>query len=635
VYKFKSESKYAMLPKQYTLSTVLDLWRESKKTQKNYINQEKYLELALRLYVLPKINPQLKPIPKSDFYTYCNSLTVECLKDALTIFDSEFQIAVEQGITAKSTGKNYRAALKQFSLWLEQQPWWQVVSSISVAKVTPKREKLTPMPKKKKKDSSYYSLNKNDMPNSVRQELKDFQEFRLKGGLNLPRTLHQSNLEERSFVRRPKIDSVKPSVIQKEEVMILCFLGWYTKTFPNDKLELSLLIDINLLDDFIYWTVDHRGIGYSMDINTINVSISIAKWLNYNQAKRRNWSDIPVIIQLKNIRNEYTREYQKDKKISNIQKWEKKELSHEQARELVDYLKTLCAERTPLKDSVKGGHNQTSKRNLSAICRAWQTYLLIKILVYCPIRQEEIRNWVFDKTLFRRVDKQGQPYYIVKLSEHKLDRIGKHRHYPLPSILTEDLDIWLFTQRPMIENHLQTIEEWMNFWGYPSNIIERYQLKIENAKKGIFDPRVKIRSAEVYIKEQEKRIKGVQCRLSYLSLAKKNFETYNCVFFSFGKEDVRAFGQPFSITVFWEIIRRATAIATHALYGEAKWVNPHAFRHIGEKHLRLLGKAHLADAFGALIGHSKEMGDEYAHQILSEYEITKDIVNNWWLDDFN
>jgi hypothetical protein len=33
------------------------------------------------------------------------------------------------------------------------------------------------------------------------------------------------------------------------------------------------------------------------------------------------------------------------------------------------------------------------RRQISAVARSWQTYLIIKILVYCPVRQEEIRNF--------------------------------------------------------------------------------------------------------------------------------------------------------------------------------------------------------------------------------------------------
>jgi hypothetical protein len=53
-------------------------------------------------------------------------------------------------------------------------------------------------------------------------------------------------------------------------------------------------------------------------------------------------------------------------------------------------------------------------------------------------------------------------------------------------------------------------------------------------------------------------------------------------------------------------------------------------RHIAEKHVRQMGKSHITEAFGTLIGHSKEMGDKYADQITSEYELTEAIVDNWW-----
>jgi hypothetical protein len=173
----------------------------------------------------------------------------------------------------------------------------------------------------------------------------------------------------------------------------------------------------------------------------------------------------------------------------------------------------------------------------------------------------------------------------------------------------------------------------MSFWDYKLNILEVYKTKIENARKGILDKKTKS-SPESYIETLEKKIKGIQYRLDSLICAKENMEKYDRVFFSFGKKDAMAFGSPLNNCLFWQTVRRATAIATYELFGEAKWINPHAFRNMAEKHLRLIGKGDQADAFGALIGHSKEMGDEYANQILSEYEITEDIVDNWWIDDF-
>jgi hypothetical protein len=98
----------------------------------------------------------------------------------------------------------------------------------------------------------------------------------------------------------------------------------------------------------------------------------------------------------------------------------------------------------------------------------------------------------------------------------------------------------------------------------------------------------------------------------------------------FSKGEPESFGKPHNITSVWQMVSRAIANATQALFGEAKWTNPHALRHIAEKHVRQMGKSHITEAFGTLIGHSKEMGDEYADQITSEYELTEGIVDNWW-----
>jgi hypothetical protein len=622
-----------MLSKKYTLKFVLDLWSKSPQRAKRNLNQEKYLDIALRLYVLRKIDPKAKGLEKSEFSTYADSFTIDRLKDGLAIFDAEFAIAVEQGQTARSTGKNYRAALRQFFDWLEQQPWWQGLFSSTIVKTVTKRDKLTAMPKKKRGPLVRRSLDKNNLPDYLKKELAEFQEFRLTGGRVLSRNINQSkNGEERGMVRRPKLDPVKPSTIQQEEEKILYFLGWYSQKYPNSELHLELLTKINLLDDFIDWVMDNnQEVTNSTSVKMTQVAISIAKWLNYHKTNRRNWSDIPLILDLKGINSEYKEDYLEEKKILDAQKWPAKELSHEDARKVVDYLRTLCAERSTVKIYRKAKEYEgTHARELSVIVRAWQTYLLVKILVYCPIREEEIKNWVFNDSLFRYVDNNGNPYYVVSLDKHKRDKTGKIRHYPLPSILTEDLDAWLFNWRKLVVDLVQTPEGWMDFWGYSPNIIEQYQNKIKKAKNGIVNPKLTI-TREAYLQEKEKRLAGVQYRLDAWPVAQEKLQKYDRVFFSFGKKDAIAFGQPLEVSIFWQTVRRATAIATHALFGEAKWVNPHAFRHIGEKHLRLLGKAHLADAFGALIGHSKEIGDEYANQILSEYDITKDIVNNWWL----
>jgi hypothetical protein len=262
--------------------------------------------------------------------------------------------------------------------------------------------------------------------------------------------------------------------------------------------------------------------------------------------------------------------------------------------------------------------------------------LIIKILVYCPVRQEEIRNFALGETLFRREDDEGNPYYEAYFEEHK--RATKHssqskpRHYRLPAILTEDLDMWVYKWRPMIEELVETPEGWMKLWSYRLDKVERIQQRIEAAQQGIVPKAVKS-SPEEYIQYLEWRLKGVERRINAWEIAKSNFEANNRLFFVFGKHETEAFGKSVDRDTLWITVRRAFAIATKTLFGEARWINPHAMRHIAEKHIRQPGRADIAESFGTFIGHLKEMGDEYAQQITSEYELTEEITDDWWIED--
>ena len=623
-----------MTDNRYSLGSVLESWRNCSEMSQRSPNCEKYLSLALRLYVLPEIDPQAQGLKKAEFDDYCSSMTVDRLKDALEIFDRQFAVAVAQGKTAVSTGKNYRSALKQFMGWMEKQPWWQGLFPDAVVRVAPLRKKLSPMPKKKKGKLVRYSLDKEHLTQQLSEELENFRQFRLSGGQNIRRNVKERRkYRDNREARRPKLEQVKPSTFEKDELNILYFLGWYVREYGDRELQLSLLTDIGLIDDFVYWAIEERGVSHSTGVNLAKTAIAIAKWLNYDKSCRRNWSDIPLIQDLKSLRNEYAEEYQEEKKQHETQKWAYKELTHSEAREVVEYLRSFCAPRTSIENKKTGQRSFSHARPLSAVARAWQTYLIVKILVYCPVRQEEIRNWALGETLLRQEDSDGNPYYVIGLTEHKLSKTGAERHYRLPAILTKDLDLWLYKWRPLIARFLKTQEGWIKFWGYPQDVLERITKKIENAKNGVIDSRAS-RTAEDYIKNQQRLFKAKKRRIDAWEGAKKNFESHNYLFFMFGKHGTEAFGKPLDVSTFWQTVRRAIARATEALFGEAKWTNPHALRHIAEKHIRQLGKSHIVDSFGTLIGHSAKTGAEYAKQITSEYEITENIVDNWWLDDF-
>jgi integrase len=330
------------------------------------------------------------------------------------------------------------------------------------------------------------------------------------------------------------------------------------------------------------------------------------------------------------LRNEYQEIYEREKKQHTAEKWALKKLTHEQARQVVQYLKTLCAPNCGRHDQKTGEFLSHRIRLDSVITRAWQSYLIINILVYCPVRQQEIRNFILNETLFRKKDEQGIPYYVAKFWEHKRSSItGKPRHYKLPAILTEDIDLWVYKWRPLIEESVKTLDRWKEFWGYGSGKVEQIQRTLEAARQGIVSDRVTI-PIDRYIQQQELKLRGAENRIASWETAKENFESHNYLFFIFGTSEPESFGKPHTNGSVWPMVTRAIANATQALFGEAKWTNPHALRHIAEKHVRQMGKFHITDAFGTLIGHSKEMGDDYANQITSEYELTEGIVDNWW-----
>lgn len=615
----------------YSLGRVLTMWRKSVEVQKADSNLEKYLSIAIRLYVLPVLENEahnLKCCPPSYL-----ELPVEQLHNALEIFDQQSSIATQEGQLAKGTKDNYRSALQRFIHWLKQQVWWCEILPKAVSRndVAPFRVKLKPKPTKGKRAS--YGLTKKELPEHLPDELDEFSQFRLTGGRTLRRSWQERRRDGERRIRKPRMSAVKPATCHGDEQAILRFLGWYTKEHPDGTPHLALLTDVDLLDDYVYWVTETRGVSYSTAVNMAGVAVAIAKWLNYQTSTRRNWLDAPIVLELRDLQREYAEIYDLEKRQHEQEKWPQKKLTHKQAREVVQYLQELCAPNYGKHDKETGEFLSHGTRSLSAVARAWQTYLLVKILVYCPVRQEELRKLKLGETLFRREDSEGNPYYVVELKDHKRSlTTRKMRHYRLPAILTEDLDVWVYEWRPWIVESVKTLENWIEFWGYGDGKLDRIRDRLQAAKQGIVSKRVD-NSLEEYIEQEESRLQGAENRIAAWPVAKANLESHNHLFFLLGKHEPESFGKPHYVASVWRLVNRAIARGTKTLFGEERWTNPHALRHIAEAHIRQSGKSHLREAFSTLIGHSPEMGDEYADQVVSEYESTEDIVDNWWESD--
>jgi len=615
---------------KYSLGYALQLWRKSRESQNIDVNFEKYLSIALRLYVFPELDPESKNIKAKEFTAYCSKLTVDKLKNALIIFECRTQTTIDRGDICFHTNDNYRSALKRFLNWMENQIWWQELFPLTLTNtdVAPYRQKFAA--KRTRGKLAGYGLTRDELPPHLVKEIEEFKAFRLTGGKNLRRSFHERRLSGEGRGIRSQVKAIKPSTFSHDEQSILRFLGWYRQQYSGAEWHLELLTDVNLLDDYTYWVTTERKVSHSTGINIVSTGVAIAKWLNYNKSTRRNWSDVPIILELQNLQSDYAEIYEQEKQQYEPKKWAEKKLTHPEVRQVVEYLHSLCAPNYGKHDQKTGDFLSHGKRSDSAIARAYQTFLLVKILVYCPVRQQEIRNLKLGETLVRKEDEHGNPYYVVKLTEHKLSATtGKPRHYKLPGILTEDLDMWVYKWRPRIEESVQTREAWAEFWGYGGDRVEGIKTRLEAARQGGVGEKV-TKSVEEYIEQERQRLQGANNRIAAWEVAKKNLEGHNYLFFLLATHQPESFGTPHYVASIWRLVNRAIAGATQALFGLARWTNPHALRHIAEAHIRLSGKSDIAEAFGTLIGHSKAMGDEYAEQVISEYDLTKDITNNWW-----
>ncbi|WP_373479221.1 hypothetical protein [Geminocystis sp.] len=609
----------------YTLAQVNHLSKQASDSPFTSVQFSKYLSTALRHYVLPTVLKVEDVIAASDFEKISGQVSIIDLKDMVSIFDRCSQSDISANKISQGTINNYKSALGRFNSWVMKQIWWQELCTDEISSVAPYRPQVPDKPTSEKFDS--YGLQ--TIPPELQKELDSYGEFRLSGGKNLRSHRRREQRLKGGTITTPKMEKIKENTLKKEIQAVSRFMGWYQTAYPDKSLDLSLLANPDLLEEYTYWMVTTRNVSYSTGVNMVGTGITVAKWSNYNTCQRRDWSDVPLIAQLQDLQGYYKEIYEKEKKVQQRQKWNQKELSHEEARQVVLYLYSLCAPNYGRHDCVSGEFLSHGQRQLSAVAREWQRYLIVKILVYCPVRQEEIRALDLGKTLFRRLDENNNPYYEVKITEHKREKLGIVRNYRLPAILTADLDVWFEKWRSMIFSAIESEESWSEFWGWKMQKVKALEERIANARQGIISPKVTVSIPE-YIEREEKRLKVVLQRLHLREKTLANLKAHNYTFFLMTNPE--SFGKPHYVKSIWVMVTEAISLATVALFGEPRWTNPHALRHIAEKHIRLSGKGDIAESFGTLIGHSKEMGDQYAAQITTSYDLSQNIVDNWWLE---
>lgn len=597
-------------------------------------NFSKYLRTALKLYVLPGIDPKTKHLSPKEIAAYSAKLDAKRLKNALSLFDEQFALALNAGKTSKATKGNYRSALGRFMGWQEKQAWWQEMFPDDLPACVPKLPEYIPKPVLKPQGKPY-SFPEDKLSDTVKEEFRSFEIFRRTAG---KKQLVNGVVERRKNgvgKLRPELKVLEESSFTNEKEAILRFFGWYvefSEEHPKQPLALELITHIHLIDEFADWSVEERGNSHIPSITAATTAIGVAKWLHFDVVKRRKWTDIEVIEELRELRDQYLEEYEDEKKRVGRKKWKLKEITHEEARQVVQYLRERCAlnlSSLSMAKGAKGKYIKGHKRSMASIFKAWQTYIIVKHLTFCPVRQEEIRSLELGRNIFRKVDAQGNPYYEVEIppEENKNDL---DRNYRLPDLLTKDLDTWLFVWRPMADQVVESLDNWLEFWGFRPGSLEKLQQKLEEAENGNLHEYAK--EQEKCIKNYARRLNGLQRRMAVLDTVRANLKKNKSLFIMTGKsQHADAFGKPHDEGTIHSMVTHAVAQATTKLFGSPSYTNPHAFRHIADKHIRVLGKN--PKAFDTLIAHSEQMGDEYAEQIMSERDLTDAIVNNWWEKD--
>ncbi|PSB24075.1 hypothetical protein C7B82_28445 [Stenomitos frigidus ULC18] len=567
----------------------------------------------------------------------------------LKIFRENFKTAVSLGKTKQSTQGNYSSALGRFLKWLQKETWYQEIFLHNLPDRAPCTIPISRKWKPRVQDYEY-GLKVEELPEHLSVFLREWQTFWMPHNSieeensqkceNLPRreTLVKTSVERRNKREKRRVEEQgrgtfdRPVLIKYSDKTfknysksVLRFWGWCinVECYSVDEITINWITDKILLEDYATHLIQDRGRSSHSGVSIALAALSVAKYLTYKDSRRRDWSDIPLVEELRNLCNQYKGEYNKQKPQSDEEKWEEKELAHEEARKVVWYLYQHCA-----KLNARG-----EKRSASAILKAWRVYLIVKILVYAPIRQQEIRNLREGDTLIRVKDKNGAERYAVRIRNHKnLNKTGKSRYYPLPTVLTQDLDIWLQLIRPTAIEAAKNLDDYLKFFGYSLELEKQLSQRLEEAKKG--KTLRKVKNLEDYISSLKKRIKAIHGRIESWEVAKANAEKCNSVFFIIGTGNSQtSFCEPYTddrFSLLCELVSWNVGGATNALFGCPKFLNPHGFRHIGSKHLRLIGKANCKEAFSSLQGHSVEIDDEYAAQITKDYDLIEEIVDDWW-----
>ncbi|MCC5661432.1 hypothetical protein LC608_31670 [Nostoc sp. XA010] len=623
-----------------SLGQAIAVWGQGKNVQNTRLVS--LLKSAFKLYILPNLGfDYVAQLSAKEFSTFCYEINIYDLElgKLLETFEQAFTISLKTGKVSARTKGNYRSAINKFCKWVESQSWYIEKANALKAVISPPRISAKSLPPRKYSGARYYAIKETDLTSEIRFDLKNYKDFWSQDSYKLDlisinhkqlnttlsevkaKRLKQAEeeLKESNYGTKPVFSKLSASYLSENEAHILRFFGWCVNIEGHNinDLYFDCITRKAFYHDYIVWLVKERNCGWSIATHILAVSLSVAKYRTFNESQKHDWSDIPLIKFLRSQISLYESLAKEEYPKIQEQKWGTKEINHQQARQVLDYLYQKCS---PLDFRYK-------ERALSSLVNQWQIYLMIKILVYAPVRQEELRNLQIGKTIKMVQDNQGISRYAVKIKNHKNANItGKARYYPLPNNLTNDITTWIQEIRPLAIQAPETIESWLVFWGHSLEKMSRLESRIDKAECD------KV-SNQDYLKNLKVLFKGIKNRLQAWPVAKDNAKNCDDLFFRLGRSYPEKFCTSFeegNHSVVSVKISQAMANSTLALFGEAKFLNPHGFRNIAAKHLRMLGKNSDIEAFSAFLGHSIEIDDSYAEIITDDYELIEGFIDNWW-----
>ena len=397
---------------------------------------------------------------KAGLHCCLSRLSLREFRKAKVVFQEVATARQNAGEICASTVFNYKSNLYRFVEWLQQQEWYEEALASCHPEMTPRiysghsfhqSQKVKPL------NIVPYSLKSEDYPEHLKQQLVALQEFWTV-----------------SFHPRRLQPPLRPASIKTYLMRIKMFLGWvknvYRPGMELNELNLELFTQVELVEEFVNWGLGLRENSYTWAFQVVKAAIFVTKWWEANHPPTIDEPTperLLAALELLGLKPtaKFFEQYSPSRSVTSrldalqayqrsLQRIEKKQpnsrrtlhaeklLTFSECLQVLEYLEKCCANRRI------GG----ILRSEAEVFKSVQRYTLIKLLVFCPIRQREIRELELGRTL-----KREEFGYVIKLSpsDHKTgSATGLSREFLLPEVLTATLDEWLNVWRGrVITNH--------------------------------------------------------------------------------------------------------------------------------------------------------------------------------------